>query len=88
MVYWWSLFQDCANSPDFLKRVPTAEEVAAIEADISGCRIQIVAQEGWRLSTLFHQDSYTYETALLFIGSDSLEEIERKSEQARARLYF
>ncbi|PAU80022.1 D-alanine--D-alanine ligase [Halovibrio salipaludis] len=72
----------------YVRRVPTADEIAAIEADIPGVRIQIVAHEGYRLSTLFHQDSYTFETALLFIGGDSLEEIERKSEQVKGRLHF
>lgn len=69
-----------------VRRVPTAEEIAAIEADIPGVRIQIIAVEGERLSRLLHQDSYSYETALLFIGGDSNEDIENRSEQVKARL--
>jgi len=53
-----------------------------------GCRIQIVAQEGRRLAQLLHQDSYSYEIALLFIGGDSNADIEARSEQVKARLHF
>ena len=72
----------------FVRRVPTDEEIAAIEADMPGCRIQIVAVEGRRLAQLLHQDSYSYETALLFIGGDSSEDVEDKSRRVKARLLF
>ena len=72
----------------FVKRVPTSGEIAAIEADMPGCRIQVVAIEGRRLAQLLHQDSYSYETALVFIGGDSNEDIEKRKEQVTDRLLF
>ena len=76
------------NEDAYVRRVPTAEEIRAIESEIPGTRVLIIAHEGWHLSSLYHQDSYTFETANLFVAGDSLDEIEAKSEQVKARLNF
>jgi hypothetical protein len=59
-------------------RVPTAEEVAEVERTIPLTKVKIVAREGERLSDLTHQDSYSYELALVYIGADSEDELDEK----------
>ncbi|MFO7994616.1 MAG: ATP-grasp domain-containing protein [Marinobacter sp.] len=71
-----------------VERVPSADEVRAIENDFPGCRIQVEAEQGCRLSDMLHQDSYSFEYALLFVGGDSVEEIDHKADQIKARLDF
>ncbi|PXX91043.1 D-alanine--D-alanine ligase [Marinobacter vulgaris] len=71
-----------------VERVPGADEVRAIEDDFPGCHIQVEAEQGCRLSDMLHQDSYSFEYAVLFVGGDSVEEIDHKADQIKARLDF
>lgn len=72
----------------FVERVPTEQEVRAIEDEFEHVRIQIEASQGRRLSDMLHQDQYTFEIATLFVGGDSVEEVERKGELVKNRLEF
>ncbi len=67
-------------------RVPTAEEIAAVEAAVPGSRIQLEVAAGARLSELRDQDSYSYELATLFIGADSEPELTARYQACLARL--
>ncbi|UGY90293.1 ATP-grasp domain-containing protein [Streptomyces gobiensis] len=50
-------------------REPTESEIAAIEQEIPGTTIDLVAHRGDRLSALFDQDSYSYKLANIHIGA-------------------
>lgn len=52
-------------------RVPSADEIRRLEVDNPGVTVQVLVREGMRLSSLRDQDSYSYEVAVLFIGSNS-----------------
>jgi hypothetical protein len=69
-------------------RVPTADEINAIERDIAGVTIDITASEGERLSEMPAQDSYSYELADLFIGAANEEELREKYDRCIAALRF
>ncbi|WP_067970082.1 ATP-grasp domain-containing protein [Nocardiopsis trehalosi] len=71
-----------------VRRVPTAEEIADIERDIPGVRVDVVPSEGERLSDMPGQDSYSFELAHVFIGADSHEEMRRKYDDCVAALRF
>ncbi|MFC9343663.1 ATP-grasp domain-containing protein [Streptomyces sp. NPDC057020] len=66
--------------------IPTPERIAAIEREIPGVRIDIVPEEGQRLSTVSQQDSYSYEVAHIFTGGDDEEDLRRKFDRAVAAL--
>ncbi|TVP92720.1 MAG: ATP-grasp domain-containing protein [Thioalkalivibrio sp.] len=66
-------------------RVPTDEEIAAIEADIPGVVIQLEVRPGMRLSELRYQDSYSYEVAVVFVGAADHADLEDKYQQVLAR---
>ncbi|AXB42878.1 ATP-grasp domain-containing protein [Amycolatopsis albispora] len=71
-----------------VERVPTEEEIAEIERRIPGVQIELVAEEGQRLSDMPAQDSYSFELADLVIGAASVPEMERKFDDAVAALDF
>ncbi|GLU48509.1 ATP-grasp domain-containing protein [Nocardiopsis ansamitocini] len=72
----------------FVSRVPTADEVARIEADHPGTTIKVVAHEGENLSDLPSQDSYSYELAQVFIGAADQAELNRTYESCVEALPF
>jgi hypothetical protein len=59
-------------------RVPTCDEVAAVQERIDGTVVEIVPKAGQRLSELPEQDSYSFELAQLFIAAGSEREMEQK----------
>lgn len=59
-------------------RVPTPEEIAAIESEWPGVTVQVAVTEGMRLSELQYQDSYSFEVATLFVGAQTPDELEQK----------
>ncbi|MFF8437843.1 ATP-grasp domain-containing protein [Streptomyces bacillaris] len=67
-------------------RVPTAEDLAAIEREIPGVHIDMVPAEGQRLSTVHGQDSYSYEVAHIFTGGDDEDDLRRKFDACVAAL--
>ncbi|MFJ3704527.1 MULTISPECIES: acetyl-CoA carboxylase biotin carboxylase subunit family protein [Streptomyces] len=66
--------------------VPTPERIAAIEREIPGVRIDVVPEEGQKLSTVSQQDSYSYEVAHIFTGGDDEEDLRRKFDRCVAAL--
>ncbi|WP_159942369.1 MULTISPECIES: ATP-grasp domain-containing protein [unclassified Nocardiopsis] len=69
-------------------RVPTPEEVAALEESLGGVTIEIVPEEGQRLSELKAQDSYSYELAKITIGAEDETEMRAKYERCVEELRF
>ncbi|MFF3491781.1 acetyl-CoA carboxylase biotin carboxylase subunit family protein [Streptomyces sp. NPDC002795] len=67
-------------------RVPSDEEIARIEREIPGVRIDLVPDEPQHLSDSGHQDSYSYEVAHIFTGGDSEEELREKYDRCVAAL--
>lgn len=54
-----------------VRRVPSTEEIRAVERGVPGTRIDVTPRAGHRLSEMEDQDSYSYELAHVFTGADS-----------------
>lgn len=67
-------------------RVPTAEELHAIEHELPGTLVQLNVSEGNRLGHLEEQDSYMYQIAEIYTAGSSVRELERKYRAAVKRL--
>ncbi|MFH8487206.1 acetyl-CoA carboxylase biotin carboxylase subunit family protein [Streptomyces longisporoflavus] len=66
--------------------VPSRKDIETIERRIPGVRIDVVPEEGQRLSDISQQDSYSYEVAHIFTGGDSEEDMRAKYDQCVAAL--
>ncbi|MGY1841789.1 MULTISPECIES: ATP-grasp domain-containing protein [unclassified Modestobacter] len=69
-------------------RAPSPEDVARVEREVDGVTVEVVAEQGHRLSELAQQDSYSYELARLFIGAEDEAELEAKYDQCVRMLPF
>jgi biotin carboxylase len=69
-----------------VRRVPGPEEIARIERETPGVRIEVVPEEGTRLSELPGQDSYSYELAHIFTGGADEKELREKFDHCVAAL--
>ncbi|MEV0253446.1 ATP-grasp domain-containing protein [Streptomyces sp. NPDC050732] len=67
-------------------QVPTPEEVERIERENPGVHIDVLAEEGRKLSEVTDQDSYSYELAHISTGGDSEEDLRRKYDRCVAAL--
>ncbi|MGI5347514.1 ATP-grasp domain-containing protein [Streptomyces sp. CA-250714] len=68
------------------RRVPSAEEIARVEEEIPGVRVDVVPDEGQRLRNLTQQDSYSYEIAHVFTAGEDETELREKYDRAIAAL--
>ena len=68
--------------------VPTAEEIAALEAKYPGTRILPQVKPGMRLSELPEQDSYSYAVAYVYMGAKNQSTLLRNYERVISRLNF
>jgi hypothetical protein len=59
-------------------RVPTREEIEAVQERIDGTQIEIVLEPGQRLSDLPEQDSYSFELAQIFVAAHTEHEMAEK----------
>jgi biotin carboxylase len=71
---------------EIVSRVPSADEIAELEAAIPHVRIEIMVEAGKRLSELRDQDSYSYEVAVIFVGGDDEAELKAKFDDCVRRL--
>ncbi|TDQ53036.1 ATP-grasp domain-containing protein [Actinorugispora endophytica] len=71
-----------------VRRVPTAGEIERLEREIPGVKIDLVPEEGQRLSDLPGQDSYSYELAHVFVGADSEAEMCEKYDRCVESMRF
>ncbi|MGM0694345.1 MAG: ATP-grasp domain-containing protein [Pseudomonadota bacterium] len=69
-------------------RVPTPDELAALEADSPGAMIAVQVEEGQWLSALPEQDSYSYALAYVWMGASSAEQLLADYDRLAARLVF
>jgi hypothetical protein len=69
-------------------RIPSDGEIATLEAEIPGVKIQVVPEAGDRLSELPGQDSYSYELAHLFVAAQTEREMEQKYRRCVDTLRF
>ncbi len=68
--------------------VPNAQEVRRVEEEFPGTRVQVQVQEGMKLSQLRHQDSYSYEYAVIFMGADTPPQLLKKYRSCLETLCF
>ncbi|MFJ4832945.1 acetyl-CoA carboxylase biotin carboxylase subunit family protein [Streptomyces sp. NPDC088747] len=68
--------------------VPDEEAVRRIEREIPGVRVDMIPDEGQRLSRMPEQDSYSFEVAHIFTGGDSEEELREKFDRCVAALHL
>ena len=71
-----------------VRRVPTAEEVDRLEQQVPGIKVDIVPEEGQRLSDIPHQDSYSFELADIHMGARDQDELESKYQRCVDALSF
>ena len=71
-----------------VRRAPSGDELAAIEKELGGTTIDLVAHEGQRLSELWDQDSYSYKLANVYIGAADTDELVAKYERCVDALPF
>ncbi|MFK4066929.1 acetyl-CoA carboxylase biotin carboxylase subunit family protein [Streptomyces sp. NPDC029674] len=67
-------------------QVPTSEEVERIERENPGVRVEVLAEEGRKLSEVTDQDSYSYELAHISTGGDDEQDLRRKYDRCVAAL--
>jgi hypothetical protein len=72
----------------YVRRVPTADEIADVGRQVPGTTIEISVAEGQRLSDLPEQDSYSYELAHLFVRAHSEAEMKEKYNKCAELLPF
>ncbi|MFO7858515.1 MAG: hypothetical protein R6V11_06290 [Ectothiorhodospiraceae bacterium] len=68
--------------------VPSDAAIREVEQAVPGTTIQVLVDEGARLSELMDQDSYSYCLALVFIGGQDEADLEAKYRQVSERLAF
>jgi hypothetical protein len=69
-----------------VRNVPSSEDIARIEKEIPGVRVDVSVEEGGRLSDLSQQDSYSYELAHIFTGGADAEDMREKYDRCVAAL--
>ncbi|MDV6012431.1 ATP-grasp domain-containing protein [Haloechinothrix sp. LS1_15] len=71
-----------------VRRIPTPEEIEAIQHIVPGTTIELTVHQGDRLSELHRQDNYSYQLASVYMGADDEAELTAKFEQVVAALQF
>ena len=71
-----------------MARVPSSEEIAALEKKFPGTRILPQVKPGTWLSSLPEQDSYSYAVAYVYMGAKNQATLLRNYERIVAALDF
>jgi biotin carboxylase len=71
-----------------VRRTPSAAEVQRVEDELGGVRVDIVAEEGVRLSELRLQDSYSFELAQIYVAGRDRQDLEDKYARCVEMLAF
>jgi len=58
-----------------ITRVPDAQRLAEIEAQFAPCVVELLVQQGDRLSELPEQEPYSYLLAYVYVGADDEREM-------------
>jgi len=69
-----------------VSRAPTTAEIAAVQSAVPDTQIQVAVSQGQRLSSLWDQDSYSYEVATIFTGADNTAQLEQRFRDCLERL--
>lgn len=69
-------------------KVPTKEEIKAVEHEFEDCIVKLTVNEGQQLSDLRNQDSYSFEIANIYLGARSQGELLEKYDAVAHRLPF
>ncbi|MDQ1040792.1 biotin carboxylase [Streptomyces sp. V3I8] len=69
-----------------VRDVPSPDDLARIERETDGVRVDVTTEEGQVLSDLSQQDSYSYELAHIFTGGNSEDELRAKYDRCVAAL--
>ncbi|MBS3743634.1 MAG: D-alanine--D-alanine ligase [Wenzhouxiangellaceae bacterium] len=59
-----------------VKHIPNEEDVAGLQQLLPDLDLEVLVEKEQQLSSMFYQDSYTYELAVIFLGGDSEEMLE------------
>lgn len=59
-----------------VKRVPDEREIADLERILPDLDLNILVEKEQQLSTMFYQESYSYELAVVFLGGETEEMVE------------
>lgn len=71
-----------------IRRHPCDEEIAALEREVDGVTVDVIAHRGTRLSELPDQDSYSYKIANIYTGGADEADLTAKFERVVAALSF
>lgn len=71
-----------------VRRVPTDEEIRKVEKTFPGTRVELNVKEGMPLHDLQHQDSFSFELGVVFIGGESHADLLSRIERCRDMLPF
>lgn len=71
-----------------VRRVPTRDEIMNVERTFPGTKVELNVEEGMRLADLQHQDSFSFELGVLFIGGESHQDLVSRIERCRDMLSF
>ncbi len=66
-----------------VRSAPGEEEVAEVREEIPDTYVELLAEKGQELEDLDYQDSYSYKLAIIYLGGDSREDLQRKFKKAR-----
>jgi hypothetical protein len=69
-----------------VSRAPTSAELAAVQTAVPDAQIQVAVHEGQQLSSLWDQDSYSYEVATIFVGGENEAQLEQRFRDCLERL--
>ncbi|MFI0471973.1 acetyl-CoA carboxylase biotin carboxylase subunit family protein [Halomonas sp. HMF6819] len=82
--FFYRVFFDDAT----VARVPSKEEIKALEEAYPGTLIDLQVTLGQRLSTLPEQDAYSYALAYIWMGAPTSEALEKNYRNLAVRLHF
>ncbi len=71
-----------------VRRRPTKQEIERVHREIPGVTVDVIVEEGDRLSELIDQDSYSYKIANIYVGAADEAELIAKYERCVAALPF
>lgn len=71
-----------------VRRVPSAAEIARVQEAFPGAIVELNVREGMRLSELLHQDSYSYELGVVFLGAANERQLRERFRLCESMLPF
>lgn len=71
-----------------VRSIPSDADIARVEEMFPGTIVEINVREGMKLSDLLHQDSYSYELAVVFLGADNHQQLQERYDLCEEMLPF